>query len=352
MGKRQAKLKKEASQHNDIRKEMERELFDGRDFARSYGLDSYLIHRLREGFRSFYHKTGIAQCRMNAGTEVADYFCTYGIPFGTILAGAVLVSVNRMTLGAMVGGYLMIPSLRQCFSYMKEWVTERNTEKKLLERLSFFYEAKEEEKIEETEETVIKLHSLDGDKITFQYPGMDGWILTDKDFHMTEKENVRLIGENGSGKTTLLSILAGLYQPQAGTVCEGASVHQLRQSVALQEQNGTIFSGTIWENLFLSEEKRKEAADLLQKMGLEKPLNYEVAAKGANLSPGEVKKILLTRALLRDAPFLCLDEPLNHLDDQGKRVLLEKMKQRKGGILLVSHQEFPGEGLHLKTYQV
>ena len=57
----------------------------------------------------------------------------------------------------------------------------------------------------------------------------------------------------------------------------------------------------------------------------------------SNLSPGERKKLLLTRALLRDAPFLLLDEPLNHLDEDGKRARLAQLEKRRTGLLLISH---------------
>ena len=143
---------------------------------------------------------------------------------------------------------------------------------------------------------------------------------------MTGSENMRLAGQNGSGKTTLLSILAGLYEPSTGSVCGGASVGRRRKSTALQEQSGAIFSGTVWENLFFGEDKRPAAEALLGEMGFGKPLGYADQPCGGNLSPGERKKILLTRAFLRDAPFLLLDEPLNHLDAQATEVIKEKLR--------------------------
>ena len=176
--------------------------------------------------------------------------------------------------------------------------------------------------------------------------------LTGIDFHMGAHENYRIVGANGSGKTTLLSILAGLYEPQDGTVCGGAPVGCRRKSVALQEQTGTIFSGTVWENLFLPKSKQGKAAALLSEMGFEKPLDYETASEGSNLSPGERKKLLLTRALLRDAPFLMLDEPLNHLDEDGKRTLLTQLEKRNSGLLLISHQNIDLRNSPLKDYKL
>ena len=63
---------------------------------------------------------------------------------------------------------------------------------------------------------------------------------------------------------------------------------------------------------------------------------------GGNLSPGERKKILLVRALLKPSQVLALDEPLNHLDAQGRGVLLDIIKKEKRPVLLVSHTPISG----------
>ena len=155
---------------------------------------------------------------------------------------------------------------------------------------------------------------------------------------MDASENVLLQGPNGCGKSTLLSLLAGLEAPDSGKICTGAPLSALRKAVALQEQDGAIFSGTVWDNLFLPEEKRENAAGLLAEMAFEKPLNTPVTSGGGNLSPGERKKLLLVRSLLREAPSRWRAEPLNHLDAAGRAALGRYLAGRTG-ILLVSHQE-------------
>ena len=107
----------------------------------------------------------------------------------------------------------------------------------------------------------------------------------------------------------------------------------------MQEQNGKLFSGTVAENLFLSPEQMEEGAAVLRGMGFEKPLDQAVLSNGSNLSPGERKKIILTRALLRNTAFLALDEPLNHLDAKGREFLKQYLDQRKAGLILVNHQK-------------
>lgn len=345
IGKAQTALKKQVSEYNDARKQMEQELYDSRDFAKCYLLEDFFIRRLNNLFCGFIKKTGTVQCRMDAKTEALDYLCDYGVQLGSILVGSILISINELTLGALLSGYLMIPTIQQCFQYVKEFVTELHDENKYLERLSFFYEADGE-----SEEPIEVLETIDADDISFTYPGSDNPVFQGIHFHMSKAQNIRLAGQNGSGKTTLLSILAGLYKPETGKVCNGLKVCQLRRNVALQEQNGTIFSGTIWDNLFLPDSKRDQAAALLREMGMDKSLEYIIASEGDNLSPGERKKIQLARALLKDAPFLALDEPLNHLDDQGKKALISQMQRRGKGMLIISHQDVSIPNVTMESY--
>ncbi|MCM1026992.1 MAG: ATP-binding cassette domain-containing protein, partial [Roseburia sp.] len=107
------------------------------------------------------------------------------------------------------------------------------------------------------------------------------------------------------------------------------------------EQDGCIFQGTVWENLFADDTRRGRARSLLDAMGFDKPLDYAVTAEAGNLSPGERQKLLLTRALLRETPFLALDEPLNNMDAQGIEGLLAQLQKRKRGLLFITHQALP-----------
>ena len=119
----------------------------------------------------------------------------------------------------------------------------------------------------------------------------------------------------------------------------------LQRLVTLQDQAGSLFSGTVEENLFVSTERRADAARLLQEMGFEKELTSAVMAGGENLSPGERKKIILVRALMRSAPYLILDE-------QGKAVLIRELQRRQHGILLVLHKEEALGDLNWETWRL
>ena len=339
------RLKKEALEYSEDRKQLEQELFDARDFAKSYSLHGFFVSRLEKRFRAFLQKTGQAQCRVDALVEALDFLSGQGSRLCVVLVGTFQAARGKMELGTLLTGFLILPSLTQCFAYVRGWITEKHDEAKYRDRISVFYGESEN-----SEDTAPVWTSIDAKNVCFSYSEDGKSVLSGIDFHMTGSENMRLAGQNGSGKTTLLSILAGLYEPSSGIVCGGASVGQRRKSTALQEQSGAIFSGTVWENLFLEDSKRPAAEALLAEMGFGKTLEYTVEPGGGNLSPGERKKILLTRVFLRDAPFLLLDEPLNHLDAQATEVIKEKLRQRQGGILLISHRENICEGLRMGEF--
>lgn len=346
VGKKQAELKKQKAEYDEKRKHMELELFECRDFAHCCSLSDFFTGRLQKAFKNYWTESGKIYYTLKSKEQILDFLCDYGAQITAILLGLLLVSLNRMSIGVLLSGFLMIPHIKRCFFYLKLLIEEIHNEDKYIERLTFFYSANSEEypdfKIPE---------SIKAENLSFSYQNENKVVLQDLDFELKQNENIRLVGENGSGKSTLMSLLSGLYMPHSGKICQNNNLTQLRKSTALQEQNGYIFAGTVWDNLFLPEKKKTQAREMLKNMGMAKPLYYNISANGANLSPGERKKIILTRALLKNAPFLMLDEPLNHLDTHGRNVLFSELKKRKGGVLLISHEDFP-ETDNFKIYKI
>ena len=263
--------------------------------------------------------------------------------------GAVLAAQGQLTIGGLLGGYLLIPTVKQFWASVRQLVEDVQSERKYGARMEYFYQGREEEPDEGTIQPpdTLALHN-----VSFSYAGEDMPVLSQVNWTLSTGDRVQLMGENGCGKSTLVSLLSGIYAPDQGEILDErgvvVSLQRLRRSVALQEQDSVMFTGTVWDNLFLPEEKRGEAARLLADLAFAKPLEYAIAGDGKNLSPGERKKILLTRALLKEAAFLLLDEPLNHLDTVAREVLAVRLEERRGGLLLISHDPWLPERLGLE----
>lgn len=344
LGRKKVRLEKALSEYNEQRKQLEQDFTAAADFSRGFGLKKYFLDAADRLFGEFYARTGKEKAALDAGTALLDFLCDHAAQLGALLLGAALVARGKLTMGALLSGFLMVPALGQCCRYAKSWVTELPWQAKYVDRLAIFYAGATEDR-----PAAPPPEALDAENVSFSYS--DKPVLENLDFHMNASENVLLQGPNGCGKSTLLSLLAGLEAPDSGKICTGAPLSAIRKAVALQEQDGAIFSGTVWENLFLPEEKRENAASFLSEMAFGKPLDTPITSGGGNLSPGERKKLLLVRCLLREAPFLLLDEPLNHLDAAGRAALGRYLAGRTG-ILLVSHQEPDLPGLSFRPFSL
>ena len=137
-------------------------------------------------------------------------------------------------------------------------------------------------------------------------------LFDDTDFSIQEGEKVGLIGINGTGKSTLLKIVAGLEEPDSGSVVcrRNLDIRYLPQNPRFTAGD-TILEAIVRENEGHSHvwDLESQAKTMLTKLGI-----YDFDAKVETLSGGQRKRIALVSVLLSTAELLVLDEPTNHLD--------------------------------------
>jgi len=165
-----------------------------------------------------------------------------------------------------------------------------------------------------------------------------------------------LTGASGSGKSTLARLLAGLLTPDGGRITvdgidlgriEAASWHS---RMAWVSQKPVFFMGTVRDNLLLAAPDAHEAAlwaaldaagatPFLRQLpdGLDTPLGD----RGAGLSGGELRRLAVARALVRDAALVVLDEPTAGLDRETEQLVVQSIRRLAEGrtVLAISHRE-------------
>ena len=161
-------------------------------------------------------------------------------------------------------------------------------------------------------------------------------VLTDVDLSLERGRIVTLIGPNGSGKTTLVRLTLGLLQPETGSVRRQPSLRigYVPQRVDLDD----TFPLTVARYLRLA--RQADAATIRTALA-------EVGAEGVidrplqRLSGGELRRVLLARALLGKPDLLVLDEPAAGVDVTGQTELYDLIRRTRDrlncGVLLVSH---------------
>lgn len=196
------------------------------------------------------------------------------------------------------------------------------------------------------------------DHVSYRYCGAGEETLHDVSFRLASGEKLALVGVNGAGKTTIVKLMSGLYLPTSGTVyVNGVSTRELdrqsyfaKQAAIFQEPFQTSYN--IAENIALAESYDREKmwevlaqAGLAQKVRslagqLETYLGKDIAPDGIALSGGEMQKLLLARALYRDAALVMLDEPTAALDALAETEIYEKYQTllRGKSVLFISHR--------------
>lgn len=182
-------------------------------------------------------------------------------------------------------------------------------------------------------------------------------VLKDITIALKKGEILGLVGENGAGKSTLMNILGGIYQRDGGEIYLNGQKFEptnpkvsQNAGIAFVHQELNLFTNlTVFENLFITDmlkskartiDKRamkKVAAEKLKELGIE---DFTVDAVVGDLPMGQRQLIEITKAIMKDANIIILDEPTTSLSNKEKVKLFDimhKLQQQGKSIIFISH---------------
>lgn len=194
--------------------------------------------------------------------------------------------------------------------------------------------------------------------VTFAYPERPGaTALAGVDLDIGAGEKVALVGPSGAGKSTVASLILGHYAPDAGRLlfdgidAAALGVRAIRRHIAIVEQEPSLFSGTIAENIAFALPERAATHDEVVAAARQAhahdfiaafPQGYEtvVGERGVQLSGGQKQRIAIARALLRDPVILILDEATSALDATSERLVQRALDTLMRGrtTIIIAHR--------------
>ena len=204
------------------------------------------------------------------------------------------------------------------------------------------------------------LYELELRDVSFRYPGADHDTLSHIDLTIHPGEKLAVVGKNGAGKTTLIKLLCGFYDPTEGQVLlDGQDIRQYDRRDYYKHfsavfQQFSLLAATMAENVAQADQadidmprmwdclERAGIADKIRSLPKQENtmLGREVYLDGVDLSGGQTQRLMLARALYKNAPVVVLDEPTAALDPIAESDLYQKYNDLTGNCtsVYISHR--------------
>jgi subfamily B ATP-binding cassette protein HlyB/CyaB len=193
------------------------------------------------------------------------------------------------------------------------------------------------------------------DHVTFRYRPDGQEVLADVTLEIPAGQMVGIVGPSGSGKSTLTKLVQRLYVPERGRVTvDGIDLSLvdpawLRRQVGVVLQENVLFSGTVRENIALTDpgmpmDRVVQAAKLAGAhefiLGLPEGYDAMIGERGNSLSGGQRQRIAIARALINDPRILIFDEATSALDYESERIIQDNMRAiaKNRTVLIIAHR--------------
>ncbi|HAO68051.1 MAG TPA: peptidase C39 [Verrucomicrobiales bacterium] len=258
--------------------------------------------------------------------------------------GATMVLKGELTLGQLIAfriisGYVTQPLLR--LSTIWQNIQELKVS---FERLADVIDTPQESN--DVDKAKVPLPPINGDvrfeDLTFSFNKATAPVLNEINLSIKSGTFVGIVGQSGSGKSTLMKLLPRLYSPDKGRILidgydiDKVELYSLRRQVGIVPQDPLLFSGTISENIALTQPDASSddivlAAQLAgaHDFVMELPSGYStsVGERGASLSGGQRQRIAIARTLLSNPKLLVMDEATSALDYETERKVCDNLVQ-------------------------
>ncbi len=279
------------------------------------------------------------------------------VSVGIIVWGVFLVSRGEITIGGLIAANILAGRVLAPLGTIAQTIFRAQYAFKSLAALNRFMALP----VEQGDAVKRTTHVVEGAvslrDVCLTYPDAQQPALNNLSFECEAGASIAVLGKVGSGKTTTGKVIAGLLEPDSGTILiDGiAQKHyepaDLRRGIGYLPQNPDLFTGTLRENLMIGDANASDEAlrralyfAAMDSFVEQSPegLDMFLGDQGSKLSGGQRQGIALARLILRRPRLLFLDEPTNAMDQQMEATVIARLRELNNegtGLIICTHRQ-------------
>ena len=300
-------------------------------------------------------KLSVKSVKIEAGIEPVIMTIFILNLFFIFVYGGSLVAKNEMTIGALIAFCLYLFQIITPMVNIGNFFKDIKSLNEISDNIVKIFELETEETGTRLVGDVLKTESIKFDNVSFKYDD-EAVILKDLSLEIEPKKTIAIVGPSGSGKSTLFSLLERFYNEYEGSISIGNTdinefdLKDWRKKISYVQQISSTTEDSILNNLTygndnsvppeLIEASLKKAGIYDYVNSLPEKLNTIVQEKGSNFSSGQLQRLMIARALIKQPDILLLDEITASLDSENEllvKTTLDSIKNEKT-IVIIAHR--------------